>query len=72
MIQHTKRHPSNGQVSRKISCKPFLIYRSNEPAGLRKPCRDELRREPFRERCRKGIAENTVFMRVFSAFEYPL
>ena len=50
-IRYKKRHPSSGQVSRKISCKPFLIYRSNEPADQRKPCRDELRREPSRERC---------------------
>ena len=28
--------------------KPFLICRSNEPAGQRKPCHDEPRREPSR------------------------
>ena len=52
--------------------KPILIYRSNEPANRRTLYRDVLRREPFHERCRKGIAKNTGFMRVFSVFEYPL
>ena len=59
-------------VPKKPVFKPILIRRNSSSAGQQKHGRDGLHRGPSHERCRKGLAKNTGFMRVFSVFEYPL